>query len=240
MGIGKQKSVHVSVKPTTVGSGERNIRAVSRSQTQGEVENPSAVPASSPNKSKYPQPSQTVSLGADIRALRRSRSMTLQDFSTRLDRSVGFISQIERGLSEPSISDLRNIANIFEVPLSLFFSEPQSNSQERGYIVRSGERRILGGDLGALKEELLSPNLGGSFEILRCEFAPGAQRLEIQPRNTEEAGYLISGSLEIQIDDQWFNLNPGDSFSSQNSMHGWRNPGDIPAIIIWVISPPIY
>ena len=74
---------------------------------------------------------QTV--GTDIRALRKSRSMTLIDFAAAIDRSVGFVSQIERGLSEPSISDLRNISGLFGVPLSFFFGDQpvDGRSQQR-------------------------------------------------------------------------------------------------------------
>ena len=75
-------------------------------------------------------------IGKDIRALRKSRSITLQQLADQLDRSVGFISQLERGLSEPSISDLRNIAALFEVPISLFFGQTEGDPEERGYVVR--------------------------------------------------------------------------------------------------------
>jgi ribosome-binding protein aMBF1 (putative translation factor) len=80
------------------------------------------------------------SLGNDIRALRKSRSLTLQELAEKLQRSVGFVSQLERGLSEPSISDLRNIATIFEVPISLFFGESPGDPLERGFVVRAGSR----------------------------------------------------------------------------------------------------
>lgn len=180
------------------------------------------------------------SIGKDIRALRKSRSITLQQLANQLDRSVGFISQLERGLSEPSISDLRNIATIFEVPISLFFGQTEGDPDERGYIVRSGNRRKLGGEGADLIEELLSPDLGGSFEIIRSEFAPGASREEVIVRDTEEAGYLISGYLDLEINGSWFKLNPGDSFRFTAVPMRWRNQGDEVAVVIWVITPPVY
>ncbi|MEO0664668.1 MAG: helix-turn-helix transcriptional regulator, partial [Pseudomonadota bacterium] len=48
-------------------------------------------------------------LGADLRALRKARGFTLQGLAARLGRSVGWLSQVERGLSEPSVSDLRQL-----------------------------------------------------------------------------------------------------------------------------------
>ncbi len=179
-------------------------------------------------------------VGNDIRALRRSRSMTLVDFAESLDRSVGFVSQIERGLSEPSINDLRNIAKIFDVPISFFFGENSGNSDEARHIVRAGERRTLGSSEGRLIEELLSPDLGGSFEIVRSEFAPGAALEEPLLRDTEESGYVVSGTFELEIAGKWHTLHEGDSFRFAHETHRWRNRQSVPAIVIWVISPPVY
>ena len=181
-----------------------------------------------------------INLGNDIRALRKARSWTLNQLADEMGRSVGFISQLERGLSEPSISDLRKIAAIFDVPVSFFFGQNESNPAERGYVVRAGSRRILGGAEGALVEELLSPDLGGNFEIIRSEFAPGSAREEVLIRDTEEAGYIISGQLDLEIDGQWFELGPGDSFRFSGVSNRWRNKGSKTAVAIWVISPPVY
>jgi len=52
------------------------------------------------------------SLGADLRALRKARGLTLAGLAGRLGRSVGWLSQVERDLSEPSISDLRQVAEV--------------------------------------------------------------------------------------------------------------------------------
>ncbi len=179
-------------------------------------------------------------VGADIRALRKSRSMTLVEFANALDRSVGFVSQIERGISEPSINDLRTIARIYDVPISFFFGENNGDPDEARHIVRAGSRRSLGSPEGKLLEELLSPDLGGSFEIVRSEFAPGAELPEAQLRETEEAGYVISGTFEIEISGKWHTLHEGDSFRFVHEPHRWRNSQSEPAIVIWVISPPVY
>ena len=126
------------------------------------------------------------------------------------------------------------------MPISLFFGQTEGDPEECGYIVRSGNRRKLGGENADLMEELLSPDLGGSFEIIRSEFAAGASREEVVIRDTEEAGYLISGFLEIEIDGSWFKLNPGDSFRFAAVPMRWRNRSDEAAVVIWVITPPVY
>ena len=179
-------------------------------------------------------------VGADIRALRKSRGVTLTKLANHLDRSVGFVSQIERGLSEPSIDDLRKIAEAFDVPFSLLFGENRGDPEEARYVVRAPARRRLGSADGGLIEELLSPNLSGSFEMLRSEFAPKSELKTAVLRDTEEAGFVVSGRLEIAIDGQWHVLEAGDSFKIAGQRYSWRNPGDQPAIVIWVIAPPTY
>ena len=179
-------------------------------------------------------------LAGDIRALRKARGLTLAEIALRLGRSVGWVSQVERGLSIPSLGDLRAFASLFDVPISLFFSHDVPVEQERGVIVRAGSRRSLGTSESGLVEELLSPDLGGSFEMLRSVFAPGAE-LKIETRRpTEEAGYVASGTFEIEIDGVWHRLGEGDSFRFEGKPFRWRNPGVEPAIVIWVVSPPVY
>jgi len=179
-------------------------------------------------------------LAGDIRALRKVRGLTLAEIALRLGRSVGWVSQVERGLSVPSLGDLRAFAELFGVPLSLFFSHDVPIEKERGVVVRAGSRRSLGTSESGLVEELLSPDLGGSFEMLRSVFAPGAELKTEARRPTEEAGYVASGTFDIEIGGVWHRLGEGDSFRFEGKPFRWRNPGAEPAVVIWVVSPPVY
>ena len=179
-------------------------------------------------------------IGADLRALRKARGLTLIELAVRLGRSVGWLSQVERGLSEPSISDLRNIAKAFDVSVSFFFANDDAPPGEQGYVVRADARRSLGDPAVGLTEEMLSPDLGGEFEMLRSVFAPGAELPEFQTRDTEEAGYLVSGELDLWVGERLFQLKPGDSFRFSREPYRWRNPGDVDAVVIWTITPPVY
>jgi len=179
-------------------------------------------------------------LAGDIRALRKARGLTLAEIALKLGRSVGWVSQVERGLSVPSLGDLRAFASLFDVPISLFFSHDVPVEQERGVVVRAGSRRSLGTSESGLVEELLSPDLGGSFEMLRSVFAPGAELKTETRRPTEEAGYVASGTFEIEIGGVWHRLGEGDSFRFEGKPFRWRNPGAEPAVVIWVVSPPVY
>ena len=178
-------------------------------------------------------------IGHDIRALRQSRGWTLIELAEELDRSIGWLSQVERGTSEPSLSDLRKVAKLFNFPLSFFFSNSPEN-EESDHIVRSQSRRIMHDDLTGLREELLSPDLGGRFEMVRSVFGPGTMIEAPMTRPTEEAGYIISGQLTLTLDHQVYELNAGDSFRFAGETFHWQNKGSEDAVVIWVIAPPIY
>ena len=83
-------------------------------------------------------------MGSAPRALRRARGVSLAELAAGVGRSIGFISQVERGLSEPSLDDLRQIASFFEVPISLFFGAAPAEPREKGKVVRAKARRKLG------------------------------------------------------------------------------------------------
>ena len=179
------------------------------------------------------------SLGADLRALRKARGRTLSDLSEALGRSVGWLSQVERGLSEPTISDLRAIAGALGVPMSLLFVSDAPDT-EKGYVVRSGARRPMGSGEEGLIEELLSPDLTDDFEMVHSTFQPRSRMQVPATRPTQEVGYVLSGKLELRIGGREFSVGPGDSFRIRGEEFHWSNPHDTPCVAIWVIAPPVY
>jgi len=181
-----------------------------------------------------------MTLGADLRALRKSRRLTLSGMAEELNRSVGWLSQVERIISQPTIEELRAIAKLLDVPLSLFFSQGTTDAHEDGRIVRGGSRRRIGGGEMGLVEELLSPDLTDDFEMLRSVFKPGAKLDHFETRATTEVGYVISGELKLWIEDQCSDLGPGDSFRIKGEPFKWENRTNQDTVVIWVISPPVY
>ncbi|QFT31688.1 XRE family transcriptional regulator [Roseibium porphyridii] len=180
------------------------------------------------------------SLGEDIRALRTARKMTLEDLANRLGRSVGWLSQVERDISTPRMSDLREIADAFGVQVSLFFGSTDGPENESGKVVRAKARRVIGERDAGLLETLISPDLTDNFEMIHSTFQPGSSRDKPIQRPTQEVAYLISGKLDIWLDDEPFTVAAGDSFRIRNAAYRWSNPYSEPAIAIWVISPPVY
>ncbi len=182
----------------------------------------------------------TGSLGADVRSIRKSRGMTLLEMSEELDKSVGWMSQVERDISEPTIEELRAIAKILAVPVSIFFGQAETKAEEVGYVVRKDTRRKIGGGSVGLIEELLSPDLTDDFEMIHSTFEPGAALPDFVTRPTQEVGYILSGKLKLWIGNNQFDLMSGDSFRIKGEPFRWANPHEVEAVVVWVIAPPVY
>jgi len=179
-------------------------------------------------------------LASDIRRLRKARGLTLAGLASQLGRSVGWLSQVERGISLPSLADLRALANHFKVPVSFFLTPAAPDEKEQQVVVRSDKRRKLVSNQPGVLEELLSPDLGGRFEIVRSEFAANTSLPQPRKRAAEEAGYVVSGTLDIEVAGKWYELSAGDSFRLRGEALRWRNAHEEPAVVIWVVSPPVY
>ena len=179
-------------------------------------------------------------LGRDIRALRKARGLTLIELAGQMGRSVGWLSQVERDKSRASINELRQMAEILNVSVSTLFGHAPARAGEEGLIVRHDARRQIGDHAAGLSEELLSPDLTDDFEVVHSTFAPFSNLPTPVKRPTQEVGYIISGQLDLKIGSATFTLGPGDSFRIRGEPFQWSNPYDIPAVVIWVIAPPVY
>src|ERR1051325_1274803 len=74
-----------------------------------------------------------------IRDLRKHRGLTLGELATQVKRSLGFLSQVERGLSQPTVADLTAISEALRVPTTYFYQASQP--RELDWVTRPGERR---------------------------------------------------------------------------------------------------
>ncbi|MDJ0824041.1 MAG: XRE family transcriptional regulator [Rhodobacter sp.] len=178
-------------------------------------------------------------LGADLRSLRKSRGLTLEALSGRLGKSVGWLSQVERDLSTPEPGDVAALARLLDVPVTLF-AAPDAPDAEAGRIVRASARRAIGERERGLVEELLSPDLTDAFEVIHSTFLPGAERRDPVTRHTAELAVMVAGRLDIWLGGETFTVAQGDSFRVRGETLRWANPYNVPAVAVWVISPPVY
>jgi transcriptional regulator with XRE-family HTH domain len=199
------------------------------------------------NASKTPRRTTTQRvnrhLGHQIRDLRRAKGVTIPQLAARIERSVGWLSQIERGLSEVSITALHQIADALEVQVSWFFGQGATPpADEVGLVLRKRNRRTLDFHGSGVREEMLSPNLSGQLLLVETTFAPGASTGDRdRERRGEESGLVLRGTLELQVDGRTLRLEAGDSFAfTRKGPHRCHNPGREPCVVLWVITPPSY
>lgn len=186
------------------------------------------------------EPMDGALLGAEVRKLRKARGLSLAQLAEQIQRSISFVSQLERGNAEPSMADMKAIAQALVVPIGWFFMADSVPTPERGKVVRAAGRRRLGTTTTGWLEELLSPDIGGAFETFLCTFEPGVELKKPTQRDTEEEGYVVRGSLDLWIGKKKFQLNAGDSFRIVKEPFRWANPHAEEAVVVWVIAPPTY
>ncbi|MEM7564482.1 MAG: cupin domain-containing protein [Pseudomonadota bacterium] len=186
-------------------------------------------------------------LGNEIRQLRKVRGITLQQMALATGKSVGFLSQVERNLTKPSVSALQDISEALSVHIGWFFPEDrQAPADEKEFIVRQANRRRLtyselsNTDYLGLHDHLLSSNLNGELALGISRYEPGASTGDDSYRHQgEEAGLVISGVLELTIDDKTYQLEAGDSFSFNSKFkHRYVNPSSTEdTVVVWANTP---
>ncbi len=184
---------------------------------------------------------QRARLGQEIRSLRRARGITLAALAERVERSVGYLSQLERGQSEASIGVLQRIAQTLGVQVSWFFpTDDSAPAAERSVVVRRGNRRPLSFASG-INEYLLSPNLSGKLEMVLSVLEPGADSGDAYTHEGEETGVVLRGRMVLWLDGEEFALEAGDSFAYPSQVpHRYWNPGTEVTETLWVVTPPTY
>jgi len=139
-------------------------------------------------------------IGIHIRGLRKARDLTLAGLAEMSGLSVGYLSLLERDLATPSIKSLHAVSRALGVTISWFFDAGEIPEAERNLVVRRSRRRRLEYSAGIV-DELLSPTLTGSLELLSSRFPPGASSGDEPYTHTgEEAGVVTRGRLELWVE----------------------------------------
>jgi transcriptional regulator with XRE-family HTH domain len=181
--------------------------------------------------------------GEEVRSLRKARSITLVELSRASGLSVGYLSQIERNVSIPSVKALTDLSRALGVTIGWFFKDGhQGPEDEQGIVVRKANRRKLGYGDSVGADYLLTPGLDGQLELLLSKIQPGGSSGDAPySHRGEEAGLILTGRLEMWVGDSHFILEEGDSFNFPSTTpHRYRNACDRETVIVWAITPPSY
>jgi len=174
-------------------------------------------------------------MGNKIRKLRISKGINLTDFAKKIDKTPSYLSQIERGMASPSIMALREISKALNVPIFYFLI----GDKEQSAIVRKNERRVLQFPKSHLTYELISPDVSHQIEMIRTRIEVGASTCS-KPlsHEGEECTLVIEGKMKIQVGDEFFILEEGDSIYYIASIpHKITSIGDKDLVIISAITP---
>ena len=174
-------------------------------------------------------------LGETVRLLRQRAGLSIQDVATRTGLSTGMISQLERARAMPSIRTLRLLSIALDVPISYFF-EASAAAEPQRYIVHKSNRRLLRLTASGVVKEALTPEGTGQLELYELTLNPGASSgTDFLQHTGEKAGYILSGSLRLWLDNQAHVLEAGDSFRFPSIVpHMFDNPTQQAARVIWV------
>ncbi|WP_439370123.1 cupin domain-containing protein [Bradyrhizobium sp. PMVTL-01] len=174
-------------------------------------------------------------LGETVRLLRQRAGLSIQDVANKTGLSNGMISQLERARAMPSIRTLRLLSIALDVPISYFFEASDPGDVQR-YIVRKNARRLLRLTASGVVKEALTPDGKGQLELYELTLNPGASSgTDFLQHTGEKAGYILSGSLRLWLDNQAHLLEVGDSFRFPSTVpHMFDNPTHQVARAIWV------
>ncbi len=194
------------------------------------------APKSSPEEAVPATKIADLWLGQHLRGLRKMHELSLEQLAERCGLSVGALSQIERGITSPTMRSLRRLSEVFNVPMSQLFHEGDYPPvEELGRIVRAQGRRVLSLNTTGVQKELLTPAVSGALEIYLVTIAPGGSSgPELYTHKGEEGGYVMAGEMVLEIEDRIFILKTGDSFRFKSQTpHRFANNTDAETTVVW-------
>lgn len=182
-----------------------------------------------------------AAIGVKLRQRRHSRGLTLAALAEAADVSVGLLSQIERGLTAPSLRSLQQICTAMEMPMGWLFEAADTDASD--VVVRAAGRRRMDLGPGAMVKELLTPDAVLDIQMIRIVIEPGGRSADAPYNNPRGAkcGTVTAGELGLEVSGQQFVLKEGDSFAFKaNDMHNFWCVGDAPVELFWVVTPSLY
>ncbi len=179
-----------------------------------------------------------IDLGDRIKRRRQKLGLTQEELAARTELSKGFISQLERNLTSPSIATLMDILEVLGVDISDFFAKDED------------EKVVFTPDdmFEKTEEEVnstilwLVPNAQkNAIEPIMVTIRAGGSTYPDDPHDGEEFGYVLSGSVTLVLGLRRFKLHKGDSFCFKpTEEHYLMNNAQREARVIWVSTPPSF
>ena len=186
------------------------------------------------NKAAEEKPS--INIGPLLRARRKELNLTLADVAERVGVAKGFLSDVERDKSSPSVASLVQICNVLNLPIGDLFATGNSS------VVRRADRTPIKFGGHEIKDFLLSPGQGARMQAILSFMEPGGgggdtlYSLDCE----EEFVFVLSGTIKVKLENEEIILREGDAMTfSPRQMHTFQNASqDEPANVMFIVHPP--
>jgi transcriptional regulator with XRE-family HTH domain len=173
------------------------------------------------------------SLGTRLRARRKAIGKTMQQVADEASLTIGFISQIERGISTPSLASLYNVAKALDASVDMFVSRKPERTHS--VVTHAGARQTYKIDGTSRYYEFLERGFPEA-ELNAClSHVPPGHASEMMSHEGEDFVYLVAGEMLYEVDGVQYPLTAGDTlhFDSRKPHRG-TNTGPTTAIELWV------
>ncbi|WP_024520878.1 cupin domain-containing protein [Bradyrhizobium sp. Tv2a-2] len=178
-------------------------------------------------------------IGARLRQIRERNQLSQRALAKRAGVVNSTISLIESGQTNPSVGALKRILDAIPISVADFFSLAEVGGEQ--IFFRNKELTEIG--KGGVSYLQIGNNMvGRSIQILKETYTPGADTGKVKLIHAgEEGGIIISGRLEVTVDDQRRILGPGDAYYfSSRRPHRFRCIGEEPCEVVSACSPPSF
>ena len=183
-----------------------------------------------------------------MRSVREARKLSQRDLATRAGLTSGAISLIEQNKSSPSVASLKALLDAMPMTMSEFFAEVENAGPPKHFysisefIELSPQDIGLGDGAARLSLRQLGNASDHSLQMLHESYPPGSDTgPDMLSHTGEEAGIVVSGVIEVTVDDQVRVLNPGEGYLFDSRLpHRFRNIGDKDCVIISACTPPTF
>jgi transcriptional regulator with XRE-family HTH domain len=187
----------------------------------------------------------TNEIGGKIKTLRNERGLTMEKLGQIVGCSKAFISQIEHGITKPSLSMLNRFSEALGVPVSELLRK-NPNGPEQRWKLRKNERRKIQYPDGKVVSELLTRSIfQKKMQPLISKIKPGGSLDEKEglqhPAGSEEFVFVLKGELEFLLDGEIINLKEGDTLYFYGDLpHRWLNKSKKIAEVLFIWTPPVW
>lgn len=178
-----------------------------------------------------------MEIGQKLKELRVAKGLTQEELADRAELSKGFISQLERDITSPSIATLMDILQCLGTTINEFFSE---EPEEQVVFHYEDYFEKKDSELKSLTEWIIPNAQKNMMEPIRLTLGPGGLTCRDVPHEGEEFGYILKGSVKIHIGNKIYTAKKGESFYLTPHSEHYLEAGASGAMLIWVSTPPSF